>query len=68
MIFPEEVWKIIKSYLMDTNEVNRRLFIKQIKMQSVKENLKWKKVLLMHSICMSEKASESENENDSEED
>ena len=68
MIFPEDVWKIIKSYLMDTNEVNRRLFIKKLNMQSVKENLKWKKVLLMRSICIAEKASESENENDSEED
>ena len=66
MIFPEDEWKIIKSYLMDSNGVNRRLFIKHMNMQSVKEGLKWKRVLLISRLCPYK--SESDNENDSEED
>jgi hypothetical protein len=30
MIFCDDIWKIIKSYLLNKNDINRRLFIKQM--------------------------------------
>lgn len=30
MIFPDEIWDIIKSNLFRKNDINRRLFIKQM--------------------------------------
>ena len=61
MFFPEDVWKIVKSYLMDKNEVNRRLFIKHMNENSVfKQDLKWKRILLLSKFCSYESERESE--------
>ena len=63
MLLPEDVWKIIKSYLMDSNTIQRRLFIKQ--MNNRYEDMKWRKIFLLNRICVYEK---SETEEESEED
>lgn len=38
MIFCDDIWKVIKSYLLDINDTNRRLFIKQLNNESQKRN------------------------------
>jgi hypothetical protein len=53
MIFDDDCWNIIKSYLFHKKDINYRLFIKNMKLsrsyiskQYKKEIMKWKMILL----------------------
>jgi hypothetical protein len=35
MIFCDDIWEIIKSYLLNKNDINRRLFIKYLNKESI---------------------------------
>jgi hypothetical protein len=50
MIFNDDVWKIIKSYLIDQKKMQRRVFIKQMGEERKKEELKWRKILFLERI------------------
>jgi len=50
MIFNDDVWKIIKSYLIDQKKMKRRVFIKQMGEERKKEELKWRKILFLERI------------------
>ena len=50
MIFNDDVWKIIKSYLIDQKKIKRRVFIKQMGEERKKEELKWRKILFLERI------------------
>jgi hypothetical protein len=50
MIFNDDVWKIIKSYLIDQKKMKRRVFIKQMGEERKKEELKWRRILLLERI------------------
>ena len=46
----DDVWKIIKSYLIDQKKMQRRVFIKQMGEERKKEELKWRKILFLERI------------------
>ena len=46
----DDVWKIIKSYLFDQKKIQRRVFIKQMGEERKKEELKWRRMLLLERI------------------
>ena len=46
----DDVWKIIKSYLFDQKKMQRRVFIKQMGEERKKEELKWRRMLLLERI------------------
>jgi len=46
----DDVWKIIKSYLFDQKKMQRRQFIKQMGEERKKEELKWRRMLLLERI------------------
>ena len=69
-MFPEEVWEIIKSFLIDRKKILHRLFYNQLnkwlREAAWKEEIKWRKILLLQSMLHNQSESESENENESE--
>jgi hypothetical protein len=46
----DDVWKIIKSYLLDQKQMQRRQFIKQMGEERKKEELKWRRILFLERI------------------
>ena len=50
MIFNDDVWKIIKSYLFDKKQMQRRQFIKQMGEERKKEELKWRRILFLERL------------------
>ena len=46
----DDVWKIIKSYLFDKSQMQRRQFIKQMGEERKKEELKWRRILFLERI------------------
>jgi hypothetical protein len=46
----DDVWKIIKSYLFDKKQMQRRQFIKQMGEERKKEELKWRRILFLERI------------------
>jgi hypothetical protein len=57
MIVPDEIWDIIKSYLFRKNDINRRLFIKQMNLERSyflqkyrEEKRKMKMIMLIDKI------------------
>ena len=50
MIFHEDVWKIIKSYMFDHKKMKYRLFIKQMGEERKKEEMRWRRILFLDRI------------------
>ena len=67
-MFPEEVWEIIKSFLIDRKKILHRLFYNQLnkwlREAAWKQELKWKKTLLLGSIYDNQTDSEKESEDE----
>jgi hypothetical protein len=63
-MFPEEVWEIVKSFLIDRKKILHRLFYNQLnewlREAAWKEEIKWKKTLLLRSMYETESENESE--------
>lgn len=50
MLFDEDCWQIVKSFLIDKNETNRRLFIRQLKKDSQERDRIYKNNLFRAKI------------------
>ena len=46
----DDVWKIIKSYLFDKSQMQRRQFIKQMGEERKKEEMRWRRILFLDRI------------------
>ena len=46
----DDVWNVIKSYLIDKKKMHYRLFIKQMIHNRKKEELKWRRILFFDRL------------------
>ena len=53
MMFDNDVWQIIKSYLLDENDMNYRIHIRQLNEERQRQECERRQILLLESIYKS---------------
>ena len=52
-MFDNDVWQIIKSYLLDENDINYRIHIRQLNEERQRQECERRQILLLESIYKS---------------